>query len=319
MLEFMVVVQTCSSNRDDMHPEVLSKSRGLGDCVVKLKKVGIYAKKSHPEVEQIAMFAAQRFAAAGIDVLIEDGLAEQIGQVSGCSGEDIPSLVDLILVLGGDGTLISVARQVGDRQVPIVGVNLGQLGFLTEITREELPDMLDRLIAGDYKISERMMVDALIHRDDKIIGEYTVLNDAVINKGALARIIDLETYVDGRHLSTYKADGLIISTPTGSTGYSLAAGGPIIYPEINSLLITPICPHMLTNRPIIIWSRSIIEIEVKFQDDVVFFTADGQVGHKLLPGDRVEVRRSATRARLVISPYREYFQILRTKLSWGER
>jgi NAD+ kinase len=284
-----------------------------------LKKVGIYAKKSHPEVEQIAMFAIQRFTGAGVDVLIEDGLAEQIGQVAGYAGEEIPSLVDLILVLGGDGTLISVARQVGDRQVPIVGVNLGQLGFLTEITREELPDMLDKLIAGDYKISERMMIDALIHRDGKVVGEYTVLNDAVINKGALARIIDLETYVDGRHLSTYKADGLIISTPTGSTGYSLAAGGPIIYPEINSLLITPICPHMLTNRPIVIWSRSIIEIEVKFLDDVVFFTADGQVGHKLLPGDRVEVRRSETRTHLVISPYREYFQILRTKLSRGER
>ncbi len=284
-----------------------------------LKKVGIYAKKSHPEVEQIAMFAIQRFVGAGVHVLIEDSLAEQIGQVTGSAGADIPSLVDLILVLGGDGTLISVARQVGDRQVPIVGVNLGQLGFLTEITREELPDMLDRLITGNYKVSERMMIDALIHREGKVVGEYTVLNDAVINKGALARIIDLETYVDGRHLSTYKADGLIISTPTGSTGYSLAAGGPIIYPEINSLLITPICPHMLTNRPIIIWSRSIVEIEVKFQDDVVFFTADGQVGHKLLPGDRVEVRRSATRAHLVISPYREYFEILRTKLSWGER
>jgi len=286
---------------------------------VKLKKVGIYAKKSHPEVEKIAMFASQRLLAAGGEVLIEGGLAEQIGQVAGYAGDEIPSLVDLILVLGGDGTLISVARLVGDRQIPIVGVNLGQLGFLTEITRDELPDMLDKLIAGDYKISERMMIDALIYRDGKVVGEYTVLNDAVINKGALARIIDMETYVDGRHLSTYKADGLIISTPTGSTGYSLAAGGPIIYPEINSLLITPICPHMLTNRPIIIWSRSIIEIEVKFQDDVVFFTADGQVGHKLLPGDRVEVRRSATRARLVISPYREYFQILRTKLSWGER
>lgn len=284
-----------------------------------LKKIGIYAKKSHPEVEQIAMFIAQRLTAAGIDVLIEDGLAEQIGQVNGYAGEDIPSQADMIMVLGGDGTLISVARQIGDRQVPIVGVNLGQLGFLTEITREELPEMLDRLIAGDYKVSERMMIDAFIHRGDKVIGKYTVLNDAVINKGALARIIDMETYVDGRHLSTYKADGLIVSTPTGSTGYSLAAGGPIIYPEINSLLITPICPHMLTNRPIIVWSRSIIEIEVKFLDDVVFFTADGQVGHKLLPGDRVELRRSEIRTRLVSSPSREYFQILRTKLSWGER
>lgn len=284
-----------------------------------LKKIGIYAKKNHPEVEQIATTVTQRLLRAGIDVLLEDGLAEQIGQVNGHAGADIPSQVDLIIVLGGDGTLISVARQIGTLQVPIVGVNLGQLGFLTEITREELPDMLDRLIAGDYKVSERMMIDAFIHREGKVVGKYTVLNDVVINKGALARIIDMETYVDGRHLSTYKADGLIVSTPTGSTGYSLAAGGPIIYPEINSLLITPICPHMLTNRPIVIWSRSVIEIEVKFQDDVVFFTADGQVGHKLLPGDRVEVRRSETRTRLVSSPTKEYFQILRTKLSWGER
>lgn len=284
-----------------------------------LKRVGIFAKKSHPEVERIAGFVAQRFLREGIDVLLEDGLAEQIGQVNGYAGEDIPAQVDLVLVLGGDGTLISVARLVGEHQVPIVGVNLGQLGFLTEITQEELPEMLDLLIAGQYTISDRMMIDAFIHRDGKVVGKYTVLNDAVINKGALARIIDMDTYVDGRHLSTYKADGLIISTPTGSTGYSLAAGGPIIYPEINSLLITPICPHMLTNRPVVIWSRSIIEVEVKFQDDVVFFTADGQVGHKLLPGDRVEIRRSETRTRLVCSPTREYFQILRTKLSWGER
>lgn len=284
-----------------------------------LKKIGVFAKKNHPDVEQIASIIVRRFLAAGIEVLMEDSLAEQVGQVNGFSPEDIPPQVDLIIVLGGDGTLISVARLIGEAQVPIVGVNLGQLGFLTEITREELPEMLDRLIAGDYRVSERMMIDAFIHREDKVVGKYTMLNDAVINKGALARIIDMETYVDGRHLSTYKADGLIVSTPTGSTGYSLAAGGPIIYPEINSLLITPICPHMLTNRPVIIWSRSVIEIEVKFQDDVVFFTADGQVGHKLLPGDRVEIRRSELRTRLVSSPSREYFQILRTKLSWGER
>ncbi len=179
--------------------------------------------------------------------------------------------------------------------------------------------MLDRLISGDYHVSDRMMLDAFIRRGDDIVGKYTVLNDVVINKGALARIIDLKTYVDGRHLSSYKADGLIVSTATGSTGYNLAAGGPIIYPEINSLLISPICPHMLTNRPIVVWSRSVIDIEVKFEDDVVFFTADGQVGRKLQPGDRVEVRRSEARTRLVSSPSKDYFEILRTKLSWGER
>lgn len=284
-----------------------------------LKKIGIYAKKNHPDVEQIAIDICARFHRDGIEVLLEDSLAELIGQINGHAGEDIPGLVDLIIVLGGDGTLISVARQVGGLNVPIVGVNLGRLGFLTEITRDELPGMLEALIADDYQVSDRMMLDATIRRHGEIVGQYTVLNDVVINKGALARIIDLDTYVDGRPLSSYKADGLIVSTPTGSTGYNLAAGGPIIYPEINSLMISPICPHMLTNRPIVLWSRSVIEIDVKFEDDVVFFTADGQVGRKLLPQDRVEVRRSESRTRLVNSPSKDYFEILRTKLSWGER
>ena len=284
-----------------------------------LKKVGIYAKKNHPDVEQIASEICERLKREDIEVLLEDTLAEQIGQVNGTSGEDIPALVDMVIVLGGDGTLISVARQIGDRNVPIVGVNLGQLGFLTEITRDELPEMLERIIADDYQVSDRMMLDAAIRRNGKIVGKFTVLNDVVINKGALARIIDMETCVDGRHLTSYKADGLIISTPTGSTGYNLAAGGPIIYPDINSLLITPICPHMLTNRPIMVWSRSMIEIKLRFEDDVVFFTGDGQVGRKLLPGDVVEVSRSESRTRLVTSPSKDYFEILRTKLSWGER
>ncbi len=284
-----------------------------------LKRVGIYAKKNHPDVEQIAAEISTRLKREEIEVLLEDTLAEQIGQVNGTSGEEIPDLVDLVIVLGGDGTLISVARQIGDRHVPIVGVNLGQLGFLTEITRDELPEMLERIIADDYKISDRMMLDASIRREGKVVGKFTVLNDVVINKGALARIIDMDASVDGRHLTSYKADGLIISTPTGSTGYNLAAGGPIIYPDINSLLITPICPHMLTNRPIMVWSRSVIEIKVKFEDDVVFFTGDGQVGRKLLPGDIVEISRSESRTRLVTSPSKDYFEILRTKLSWGER
>ncbi|WP_072905336.1 NAD(+)/NADH kinase [Malonomonas rubra] len=284
-----------------------------------MKKVGVYAKKNHPDAEQLALMICERLKKENIEVLLEDGLAEQIGQVNGFSGEDIPGQVDLIIVLGGDGTLISVARQIGELTVPILGVNLGRLGFLTEVTRDELPGMLELIARDEFQISDRMMLDAIIHRGDQEVGRYTVLNDVVINKGALARIIDMETCVDGRHLSTYKADGLIISTPTGSTGYNLAAGGPIIYPEINSLVISPICPHMLTNRPIVVWSRSKIEIKVKFEDDVVFFTADGQVGRKLLPGDVVEVRRSEARTRLVSSPSKDYFEILRTKLSWGER
>ncbi len=284
-----------------------------------LKKVGVFAKKNHPDAEQIALEVCARLKKDQIEVLLEDSLAEQVGQINGYAAEEIPDLVDLIIVLGGDGTLISVARLVGHRDVPILGINLGRLGFLTEVTQSELPEMLDRLVSGEYETSERMMLDARIRRNGTVVGEYTVLNDVVINKGALARIIDMATSVDGRHLSTYKADGLIISTPTGSTGYNLAAGGPIIFPEINSLVISPICPHMLTNRPIVVWSKSLIRIEVMFEDDVVFFTADGQVGRKLLPGDVVEVSRSEARTHLVTSPSKDYFEILRTKLSWGER
>jgi NAD+ kinase len=282
-------------------------------------KVGIYAKKNHPDAAQIAADIRDRLEAEKITVLMEDSLAEQIGQVRGYAEDEIPPQVDLVIVLGGDGTLISVARQIGDLPVPILGVNLGSLGFLTEITRRELPAMLNLIVQGDFDVSDRMMLDAVIYRDGKVLGEHTVLNDVVINKGALARIIDMQTSVDGDHLTTFKADGLIIATPTGSTGYNLAAGGPIIYPGINSLVITPICPHMLTNRPIIVSDDARIQIEVKFDDDVVFFTADGQVGRKLQPDDLVEVHKSQSRTLLIISPSKDYFEILRTKLSWGER
>lgn len=284
-----------------------------------IKKVGIYAKKNHPDAAQIAADIRDRLEAESITILMEDSLAEQVGQVRGYAEDEIPAQVDLLIVLGGDGTLISVARQVGDLPVPILAVNLGSLGFLTEITRRELPAMLNQIVQGQFEVSDRMMLDAVIYRDDQVLGEYTVLNDVVINKGALARIIDMQTSVDGSHLTTFKADGLIIATPTGSTGYNLAAGGPIIYPGINSLVITPICPHMLTNRPIIVSDEARIQIEVKFDDDVVFFTADGQVGRKLLPGDLVEVRKSQSRTLLIASPSKDYFEILRTKLSWGER
>ncbi|PLX86725.1 MAG: NAD(+) kinase [Desulfuromonas sp.] len=284
-----------------------------------IKKVGLYAKKSHPDAAQLAAEIRERLQKEQIEVLMEDSLAEQVGQVCGYAEAEIPALVDLVIVLGGDGTLISVARLIGDMPIPILGVNLGSLGFLTEVTRHELSDSLDRVIKGEFEVSDRMMLDAVIRRNGEVVIAHTVLNDVVINKGALARIIDMETSVDDAHLTTFKADGLIIATPTGSTGYNLAAGGPIIYPGINSLVITPICPHMLTNRPIIVSDQARIQIEVKFDDDVVFFTADGQVGCKLLPNDIIEVRKSASRTLLIASPRRDYFEILRTKLSWGAR
>lgn len=284
-----------------------------------MKRVGVFAKRNHPEAVEIAREVTSWLQERGIEVFHDKALAEDLGTVQGYPGGSIPAMVNLIVVLGGDGTLISVARKVGDLRTPILGVNLGSLGFLTEITLQEIFPVLEQVVQGDFTVSSRMMLDAVVRREGSEVGRYRVLNDVVINKGALARIIDMEASVDDVYLTTFKADGLIISTPTGSTGYNLAAGGPIIYPDIDCLVMAPICPHMLTNRPIIVSDKAIIRVEVKFQDQDVVFTADGQVGMPLQGGDVVEVRRSRSCTLLVKSPTKDYFQVLRTKLRWGER
>jgi NAD+ kinase len=284
-----------------------------------MKRIGLFAKRNNPDAAQLAKEVALWLEARGLQVEVEESLAVDMGWRVGIPGKQLPEMVDLIIVLGGDGTLISVARLIGKLEKPIFGVNLGSLGFLTEITRSEIFPVLEKVIVGKFSVSRRMMLEAVVWRGDISIGHFMVLNDVVINKGALARIIDMEAVIDDSYLTTFKADGLIIATPTGSTAYNLAAGGPIIYPGLECLVISPICPHMLTNRPIIVSDRSIIRVEVKFQDEDVVFTADGQVGMPLQGGDVVEVRRSNSRTLLVRSPTKDYFQVLRTKLRWGER
>jgi NAD+ kinase len=285
-----------------------------------MKRVGIFAKRSNPAAIRVAREAADWLQERRIEVFLEEALAADLkGEYQGHPGGAIPSMVNLIIVLGGDGTLISVARQVGDLRTPILGVNLGSLGFLTEITLEELYPVLEQVVAGDFTVTSRMMLEAVIRRDGQETGRFRVLNDVVINKGALARIIDMEAWVDGTYLTTFKADGLIVSTPTGSTAYNLAAGGPIVFPGVHCLVISPICPHMLTNRPIIVSDEAVIKVEVKFQDEDVVFTADGQVGMPLRGGDLVELRKSRSSTLLVKSPNKEYFGVLRAKLRWGER
>jgi len=283
-----------------------------------MKRVGIYAKRNHPEVARLAKEAVAWLAERKIDVYLEEELAATMGRGGGYPGGAIPALVDLIVVLGGDGTLISVARQIGDLRIPILGVNLGSLGFMTEITLEEFFPVLEDVLAGKFKLSHRIMLEAVVRRDGKAVGRFRVLNDVVINKGALARILDMKASVNDDYLTTFRADGLIISTPTGSTAYNLAAGGPIVYPGLHCLLISPICPHMLTNRPIIVSDGVVVKIEVNFEDEEVMFTADGQVGMKLQGGDVVEVRKSRSSTLLVKSPTKSYFEVLRTKLHWGE-
>jgi NAD+ kinase len=290
-----------------------------------MKRIGIYAKCSHPDAVGVALQVAEWLRERGLGVLLETNLARKMAREDWPAHErqDIPGLVDLIIVLGGDGTLISVARQVArqdsERDIPILGINLGSLGFLTEITRQETFDFLERVLQGDFKVSTRMMLEAVIWRNGREAARYRVLNDVVINKGAIARIIDMVVTVGDAYLTTFRADGLVIATPTGSTAYNLSAGGPIISPGLHCFVITPICPHMLANRPLIVSDEVAIRIEVNSKDEDVFFTADGQVGMDLQAGDLVEVRKSDRGTLLVDSPSKDYFEVLRTKLGWGER
>jgi NAD+ kinase len=233
--------------------------------------------------------------------------------------EEIPKHVEMVIVLGGDGTLLSVARQVWNRKLPILGVNLGGLGFLTEIALEELYPVLEKILKGDFQTNEREVLHASVVRKGQKIADYIILNDAVVNKGALARIIDLETTIDGEYLATFQSDGLIISTPTGSTAYNLSAGGPIVFPSLHTIIITPICPHTLTNRPIILPDDLMIRTMLKSKNQEVFLTLDGQLGFPLEFEDVVEVKKAEGCILLIKSPYRQYFELLRQKLKWGER
>ncbi len=233
--------------------------------------------------------------------------------------QNLPGQADLLIVLGGDGTLLATARLMTEHNVPILPVNLGGLGFLTSVPLADLYPILEQVLEGKNRISERVMLQAEVVRDGKAVESHCALNDAVLNKGALARMIDLDLQIDGGLVCTYKADGLIVSTPTGSTAYSLAAGGPIIYPLVEAFVITPICSHTLTNRPLVIPNTATVEVGLQAAEESVFLTLDGQVGVELKPGDRVVITKASKKLRLVRPARKTYFEILRTKLKWGER
>jgi NAD+ kinase len=233
--------------------------------------------------------------------------------------EQLGAKIELLVVLGGDGTLLSAARALHGHNVPILAVNLGGLGFLTSVTLDELYPLLEQVLAGKHHTSERMMLEAEIIHGGKTTLQEFALNDVVANKGALARMLDFDVYVDGNHVGRYRADGLIVSTPTGSTAYSLAAGGPIVDPAINAFVITPICPHMLTNRPLVVPDTAKIEVDFSAAEEPIYVTLDGQIGAQLKTGDRVSIRKSANRVALVRPPSKTYFEVLRSKLRWGER
>lgn len=290
-----------------------------------MERIGIICKQNKPEALNITGQIVEWLRPKGIEVYVEEGVGrsicpdEELPYLNIVKKEEIPSRADMIIVLGGDGTLLSVARLVGSHRVPILGVNLGGLGFLTEITLEELYRVLDRVIRGDFVTDERVVLNASVVRRGERLAEFIVLNDAVINKGALARIIDLETTINGEYLTTFKSDGLIISTPTGSTAYNLSAGGPIVHPSLHCIILTPICPHTLTNRPIMIPDDVEVRAVLKSKQQEVLLTLDGQQGFVLEFEDVVQVRKAEGKILLIKSPHRHYFEVLREKLKWGER
>ncbi|MFN2238660.1 MAG: NAD(+)/NADH kinase [Thermoanaerobaculia bacterium] len=283
-----------------------------------MRTVGISAKIASDEALQLAGSTARELGARGYRVLFD----EDTGEVLGTPGEPWPSRADLadqsdlLITFGGDGTLLSVARYAPAR-VPIIGVNMGTLGFLTEIRVEEFQEVLDEVLGGEYLAEQRVTFDVSAEGPD-FRSSYRVLNDAVINKGALARIIEMSVEVGGQFVSTYRADGMIVSTPTGSTAYNLSAGGPIIYPTMNAVVLTPICPHMLSNRPIVLPDYLRVDITIVSPSPEVYLTLDGQEGIPIAERTLVSVHKSDRTVALVQSPNKNYFDVLRGKLKWGE-
>jgi NAD+ kinase len=282
-------------------------------------RIGIIGKTNTDKAYEIAKDLSEWFNARGVEVIFEQEIGKKIRRRKSVPAAEIPELVDIILVFGGDGTFLGVARLACEHGTPILGINLGGLGFLTEITVDEIYPMMERILRGDYEIEDRQMLRTTVRRGKTGAKHYEVLNDVVINKEAVARIIDLEIYIEGSHVTTYKADGIILSTPTGSTAYSLSAGGPIVHPALPVTIITPICPHTLTNRPLVVSNEMKVEIKITTQEPDTYLTLDGQIGIRLKTGDVIEVRKSDTVVKLIKSPFRDYFTILKTKLMWGER
>jgi len=282
-----------------------------------VKNIGIYCKQKPSFDQDVLLTLTGWLRKRELSVFMDKDTAGIIGESSSYNKQDIPPLVDIIIVLGGDGTLLSVARIAHPYNVPLLAVNLGRLGFLTEIPLEELYVTLEKVLDGQTSIEKRMLLNVSLWRNKVKTEEYNVLNDVVINKGALARIVNLQVRVNKQYMTSYRADGLIIATPTGSTAYSLSAGGPIIHPSMNALVLSPICPFTLTNRPIVIPDQSNIQVELTTPGEEVRITLDGQEGCDMKTGDVLEVKVAKSSLKLIQVPGKNYYQILRKKLQWG--
>lgn len=284
-----------------------------------IETVGIVSKPGSAQAQTFLPELIEWLHARGIAARCDAATTGYLTGVTPVPRELVPQGAQLVIVLGGDGTLLSAARAIAGRDIPLFAVNLGGLGFLTAITIDTVFPELERALRGESRIGRRRMLLCEVIRNDKKIAEYEALNDAVITKMSLARMVNLDTFVDTHFVSTFKADGLIVCTPTGSTAYSLSAGGPIIFPSVAALSITPICPHMLTNRPVIVPDTSVIQIICRDSDDSSYLTIDGQVGEPLKQNDQIICKRSEHSISLVRPPSQLFFDVLRAKLKWGER
>lgn len=282
--------------------------------------IGLIGKFGDPNVagalNQIAAHLLQR----QLRVLLDESSAQLIPDsgLEVASRAAIGEQCDLVVVMGGDGTMLNAARSLVDYDMPILGVNLGRLGFLADVSPSEIPHRLDGVLNGQFREARRLLLYAQVMRDGCMVGEADALNDVVIHKRDVARMIDVETFLDGRFLNTYRADGLIISTPTGSTAYALAGGGPIIYPGLEAVVLVPICPHTLTHRPIVVGADNVIEVVLNAANTInTQVTCDGQVSLPLERGDQIVIRKKERKVRLIHPISHDYFKLLRAKLRWG--
>ncbi len=288
-----------------------------------IRRIGVVVKPHQHEAvkticELVVWLDARGIRLIGEPVLESEGIEQQTGcPIEILSRDELAANVDLLLVLGGDGTMIATARMVGDRDVPVLGINYGSLGYLAEFRIEEMFPALESILERNYRLDRRVMLAVELFRGEEHLTHSRVLNDVVINKSAVARIIEIEAHFNHQFVNSFRADGLIVSTPTGSTAYNLSAGGPVIYPSMNAMVVTPICPFTLSNRPIVVPDDAQIELCLKTEKEEVALTLDGQIGFPLKMNDRVLIHKSRTTFNIVQPTNRNYFDVLRNKLKWG--
>jgi NAD+ kinase len=281
-----------------------------------MKRIGIICKWGRTEPTEIMGEFTPWLQKRGVEVYTDN---VDVEGAHVCEFGEMPERVDMVIVLGGDGTMLGAARLCAQHEVPVLGVNLGGLGFITEVATTQLYAVMEDVLAGRYELERRIMLSAKLQRDGRTVTECTALNDVAVTKGTLARIIDLETWVNGKYVNLFKGDGLIVGTPTGSTAYNMSAGGPILFPTLNCLVMTPVCPHTLSNRPIVLPDDVHVEVVLKSHGEDVMVTYDGVVAENVKQGDRVTVERAPYVTTMIMPRGRSHFEILRSKLRWGER